>query len=124
MQQRPDGEFDVEHDEKVTFKVVRVVDSPNLATINPRRGWASCDPEQQPDDKTKTRTCQAPSEEGATCKTTIGVDFRKDAKGTFDPADEYTIDVSGSKGGSASDSITPPPVLNSEDFVFHVKKSS
>jgi hypothetical protein len=133
MRPRPDGDFDVEPGEKITFTVVRK-GAPNKATINPRLGWASdCAPEQAPDDKTNTRTCQAPSQQGTSCTTTIGVDFRNDAQGTYDPNDEYTIQVSGSAGGSATDSmivtvplqllrITPPPVLNSEDFVFHVTR--
>lgn len=123
MRPRPDGDFDVEPGEKITFKVVRK-DTPNKATINPRQGWADPGSEEAPDNKTKTRTCQAPSQGGASCTTTVGVDFRKDAQGTYDSDDEYTIQVSGSAGGSVTDSITPPPVLNTEDFVFHVKRDS
>lgn len=123
MRSRADGDFDVDPDEKITFKVVRQ-DTPNQATINCRVGWASCDPEEEPDNKTKTRTCQAPHDEGKSSSTTVGVDFREDAQGTYDPNDEYTIEVSGSKGGSTTDTISPPPVLNTEDFVFHVNKSS
>ena len=123
MRPRADGDFDVEPDEKITFKVVRE-DTLNKATINCRVGWASCDPEKAPDDKTKTKTCQARSDEGNTCSTTVGVDFRNDPMGSYDPNDEYTIEVSGSEGGSTTDTISPPPVLNSEDFVFHVNKSA
>lgn len=120
MQSRADGDFDVEPSEKITFKVTRK-NPLNKATINPRQGWASCVAEQQPDDKTKIRACTAPLQGGASCTTTIGVDFRNDDQGTFDPDDTYTVTVSGSAGGSDNESFSPPPVLNTEDFVFHVK---
>ena len=120
MKARPDGDFDVAPAEKITFKVVRK-NPPNKATINPRRGWAGCDPEQEPDDSTKIRTCTAPAQAGATAVTTIGVDFRKDAQGTFDPDDSYSVEISGSNGGTTTDTFSPPPVLNGNDYIFHVE---
>ena len=122
MRPRPDGDFDVKPGEKITFKVIRK-STPNKATINPRQNWDDPGSEQMPDDRTKTRTCKAPFGEGAVCKAEIGVDFRKDAQGTYDPNDEYSIQMSGSEGGSVSDLIAPPPVLNSQPYVFHVNTS-
>lgn len=122
MRPRPDGDFDVEPKEEITFKVIRK-NTPNKATIDPRQGWVSPGSEQVPDDRTKTRTCEAPPGKGAVCKAEIGVNFRKDEQGKYDPDDEYSIQVSGSAGGSVTDSIAPPPVMNSQPYIFHVKPS-
>jgi hypothetical protein len=119
MKVRPTGDFDVERSENITFTVKRK-NTPCKAGFD-CQGWQSCGSVTSPGADTKVKTCTASANSGDESTCTVSVDFRNDAAGTYDPADQYSVTITGSKGGSFTDTFTPPPVLNAQTYSFFVE---
>ncbi len=122
MQLNPGGPISIAPREKITFTVKRKKDVPCKSGWK-MSGWASCDPEQQPDDHTRLQICTAPQAVGAKCNATVTVDFRKDAQGTYDPDEEYDVTIQGQSGEPFTVPFSPPPAINGQPFHFQVSKS-
>jgi len=119
MKTQPSGDFAVEPQENITFSVTRK-DSPCKVSFD-CQGWQSCTPVTSPDVHSKTKTCTATALSGSQSTCSITVDFRNDSAGTYDPGDQYAVTIAGSKGGSYSDTFTPPPTLSAQTYVFSVE---
>lgn len=115
----PNGNFQVAPSEDITFTVKRT-DTPCKAGFD-CHGWASCDPITNPNPNTTVKTCTAQSTSGANSNCAVSIDFRNDDQGSFDPDDEYTVEITGSEGGSFTSTFDPPPVLNGQNYVFVIQ---
>jgi len=119
MKVRPSGDFDVEPVENITFTVKRK-NTPCKAGFD-CQGWQNCGSVTSPSVDTRVKTCTAVANSGGQSTCTVTVDFRNDEAGTFDPSDQYSVMIAGSKGGSFTDTFTPPPVLNAQTYTFFVE---
>lgn len=119
MKVLPNGDFEVEASEDITFTVKRK-DTPCKAFFD-CHGWERCSDVAHPDQSTCVKTCTAKATSRAQSQCSIALDFRNDDQGGFDPDDEYTVDIVGSSGGSFTDTFDPPPVLNGTTYHFTVK---
>lgn len=122
MKVLPTGDFVAEPSEEITFKVTRK-NTPCKASFD-CQGWADGGQVIDLDDHTKQKTCKATANEGDEQSCAIVVGFREDAQGTFDPSDQYTVQITGSKGGGFNDKFTPPPVQNGSTYDFTVEKAA
>ena len=119
MQTSAGGPILIAPGENITFTVKRKKDTPCKAGWT-TSGWASCGPDQQPDNHTRVRVCKAPATIGAKCSSTVAVDFTKDDKGTYDPDEVYEVTIQGETGPSITVPFSPPPVINGQTFHFQV----
>ena len=119
MRQNPDGTFEADPGEKITFTVTRT-SPPCVAGFAPE-GWQSCGNVTEPDGATELKTCTAPTAAGARCTMAISVSFTPDVK---DATDKYKVSIRGSAGGDEPnpDEFIPPPTINGEVYKFHVSK--
>jgi hypothetical protein len=120
MKVLPTGDFMVEASEIITFTVKRK-NTPCKTGFDRRGKWQSCGNVETPDANTRVTTCTATTIGGDQSSCTITVDFRNDATGAFDPADQYHVTITGSRGGSFTEAFTPPPVLNGNTYHFTVE---
>ena len=113
------GDFEVEPSEDITFTVKRK-DTPCKVGFD-CHGWQSCGEVARPDPNTCVKTCTAKSTSGTQSQCNLSVDFRNDDQGSFNPDDEYTVEIIGSSGGSFTGTFDPPPVLNGRAYHFTIK---
>lgn len=113
MRENDNGTFEVDPGEEITFTVTRG-QPPCVASFD-AVGWESCTPPVT-SGRSTTKTCRAPKVVCNRMTMTVSVSFAP----TPQPDDRYAVGITGSSGGSATDTFTPPPNVNAQTFKFHV----
>lgn len=117
MQERTDGDFDVDPGEQITITAQRT-QPPCVVTFASAKG-AICTPPVSPDQTTIQRTCTTPTTSGVVWIQSITFGFP--TAGANAPVnDSYTVTVQGQTGPSVEDAIHPPPDPRDRTYVFHV----
>lgn len=115
----PSGDLEVASAEKITVTVTK--SKPPYAAKKADLIGATWATETKPDDLTDVETFPAPAVPGSKVTCGIVFDFAPGADGSFDPDDQYSVEI---RGNPAEDTRTatviPPPIVNLE-FTFVVR---
>jgi hypothetical protein len=115
----PSGDLEVAPAEKITVTVTK--SKPPYAARKADLIGATWATETKPNDVTDVETFPAPAEPRSRVTCGIIFDFVPSGDGTFDPDDQYTIEIRGNPAEETRiATVVPPPIVNLE-FTFIVR---
>lgn len=117
MQRNLFGQFVVTAGEHITLKVTKAKDA-YMARVQPIQGGPAWESQTMQTPLEEVRTTTAPPAAGTVFTFTIDFDFRPDPSFNFDPADGYTVELSGSTSGSPKPVTIKPPPSFGRGFAF------